>query len=151
MAVNKVMLLGNVGAEPKVTTLSDGTVCAQFSLATSERAKQLSNGKIVPERTDWHNIVAWRGLAGIVSSYVHKGSKVCVVGKLRQRKYLDKQNIERSVYEVHIDELELLGSNASGGSESARNGGNDSHYRPSENIAGNENFGGLTPDDEIGF
>jgi len=121
MAVNKVMLLGNVGAEPKVTTLSDGTVCAQFSLATTERAKQLSNGKIVPERTDWHNIVAWRGIAGIVSNYVHKGSKVCVIGKLRQRKYLDKQNIERSVYEVHIDELELLGSNASGGSESARN------------------------------
>ncbi len=151
MAVNKVILLGNVGAEPKVTTLSDGTVCAQFSLATSERAKQLSNGKIVPERTDWHNIVAWRGLAGIVSSYVHKGSKVCVIGKLRQRKYLDKQNIERSVYEVHIEDLELLSSNASGGSESARNSGSDSHYRPSENIAGNENFGGLTNDDEINY
>ena len=151
MAVNKVMLLGNVGAEPKVTTLSDGTLCVQFSLATTERAKQLSNGKIVPERTDWHNIVAWRGIAGIVSSYVHKGSKICVVGKLRQRKYTDKQNIERSVYEVHIDEIELLGSNASGGSESARNSMNDSHYMPSENNAGNANFGRLTPDDEITY
>ena len=114
MALNKVLLLGNVGAEPKTHTLQDGSLCAQFSLATTERAYKLSNGTQVPERTEWHNIVAWRGIAGVVEKYVHKGSKLFIEGKLKTRKYTDKSGIERFTTEIHVDNLELLGSKTAG-------------------------------------
>ena len=114
MALNKVLLLGNVGAEPKTHTLQDGSPCAQFSLATTDRAYKLSNGTQVPERTEWHNIVAWRGIAGVVEKYVHKGTKLFIEGKLKTRKYTDKSGIERFTTEIHVDNLELLGSQTAG-------------------------------------
>lgn len=135
MAVNKVILLGNVGVEPKIRQTQDGTQCAQFSLATTDRAFKTANGTQVPERTEWHNVVAWRGLAGVVEKYVHKGTKVYIEGKLKTRKYNDKSNIERYITEVHVDQLELLGSQSSGNTaQSSTNSQND--MQPiSQNIA----------------
>ena len=135
MAINKVFLLGNVGVEPKIRQTQDGTQCAQFSLATTDRAFKTANGTQVPERTEWHNVVAWRGLAGVVEKYVHKGTKVYIEGKLKTRKYNDKSNIERYITEVHVEQLELLGSQSSGNtSQSSTNSQND--MQPiSQNIA----------------
>ena len=76
MSVNKVILIGNVGRDPEVRHLDTGVAVATFPLATTERGYTLQNGTQVPDRTDWHNIVMWRGLADIVEKYVHKGDRL---------------------------------------------------------------------------
>lgn len=153
MAVNKVILLGNVGVEPKIRQTQDGTQCAQFSLATTDRAFKTANGTQVPERTEWHNVVAWRGLAGVVEKYVHKGTKVYIEGKLKTRKYNDKANIERYITEIHVDQLELLGSQSSGNTaQSSTNSQND--MQPiSQNIAPQSENQSIaqSDDDELPF
>ena len=86
MSVNKVILIGNVGKEPEVRYLENNIKVANFPLATTERGYTMSNGTIVPDRTDWHNIVAWRGLADTSEKYVHKGSQLYIEGKLKSSK-----------------------------------------------------------------
>ena len=71
MSVNKVILLGNVGKDPEVRYLDTGIAVATLTLATSDRAYTLANGTQVPERTDWHNLVFWRGLADTAAKYIH--------------------------------------------------------------------------------
>ena len=110
MSVNKIILIGNVGQEPDVRDLDNGTKVANFSIATSERGYTLKNGTQVPERTEWHNIVVWRGLAEVVEKYVTKGDKLYIEGKIRTRIYEDKQGVKRYVTEVYADNLEMLGS-----------------------------------------
>ena len=68
----------------------------------------MQNGTVVPDRTDWHNLVFWRGLAKIVEQYVHKGDKLYVEGKIRSRSYDDKQGVKRYVTEIYVDNMELL-------------------------------------------
>ena len=111
MSVNKVILIGNVGKEPDVKALDSGKKVANFPLATSERGYTLANGTQVPERTEWHNIVVWGGLAEVVERYVNKGDKLYLEGKIRTRNYDDKQGIKRYMTEVYVDNLEMLGSN----------------------------------------
>ena len=110
MSVNKVILIGNVGKEPDVKALDSGKKVADFTLATSERGYTLANGTQVPERTEWHNIVVWGGLAEVVERYVNKGDKLYLEGKIRTRNYDDKQGIKRYMTEVYVDNLEMLGS-----------------------------------------
>jgi single-strand DNA-binding protein len=108
MSVNKVLLIGNVGKEPEVKYYDNGVAVANFSMATTERGYTAANGTQVPDRTEWHNIVLWRGLAEIAEKYVHKGSKIYIEGKIRTRSYDDQQGIKRYVTEVWGDNLELL-------------------------------------------
>ena len=108
MSVNKVILIGNVGKEPEVRYYDNGGAVANFSLATTERGYTAANGTQVPDRTEWHNIVLWRGLAEIAEKYIHKGSKIYIEGKIRTRSYDDQQGIKRYVTEVWGDNLELL-------------------------------------------
>ena len=90
MSVNKVILLGNVGQDPQVKYFDTGSAVATFRLATTDRAYTLQNGTQVPERTEWHNIVASNRLAEIVDKYVHKGDKLYLEGKIRTRSYSDQ-------------------------------------------------------------
>jgi len=108
MSVNKIILIGNVGKEPEVKYYDNGVSVANFSVATTERGYTAANGTQVPERTEWHNIVLWRGLAEIAEKYVHKGSKIYIEGKIRTRSYDDQQGVKRYVTEVWGDNLELL-------------------------------------------
>ncbi|MDR0865983.1 MAG: single-stranded DNA-binding protein [Candidatus Symbiothrix sp.] len=108
MSVNKIILIGNVGKEPEVRYYDNGGAVANFSLATTERGYTAANGTQVPDRTEWHNIVLWRGLAEIAEKYVHKGSKIYIEGKIRTRSYDDQQGIKRYVTEVWGDNMELL-------------------------------------------
>ncbi|MBR0037023.1 MAG: single-stranded DNA-binding protein [Bacteroidales bacterium] len=110
MAVNKVILLGNVGRDPEVRRMDDGTVCATFPLATSERAYRKRTGEEVPEKTEWHNIVAWQGVAERIERQVHKGSLVYLEGKLRTRQWIDPNNVRHYVTEIFVDQFELLKS-----------------------------------------
>lgn len=116
MSVNKVILLGNVGKDPEVRYYDNGTAVASFSLATTERGYTAANGTVVPDRTEWHNIVCWRGLAKIAEQYIRKGSPLYVEGKIRSRSYDDHQGVKRYVTEIFADEIELIGSKNSNNS-----------------------------------
>ena len=108
MSVNKVILIGNVGKDPDVRYLDSGVVVATFSLATTERGYTLQNGTQVPDRTEWHNIVLWRGLAQTAEKYVHKGDKLYIEGKIRSRSYDDQNGIKRTIVEIFADNMEML-------------------------------------------
>ena len=103
MSLNKVMLIGNVGKEPDVRYLDNGVAVASLTLATTERGYRLQNGTDVPERTEWHNIVLWRGLAETVEKYVHKGDKLFIEGKIRSRSYDDQNGVKRYITEIFAD------------------------------------------------
>ncbi|WP_430810545.1 MULTISPECIES: single-stranded DNA-binding protein [unclassified Carboxylicivirga] len=109
MSVNKVILLGNVGKDPDVRYFENDNAVANFPLATTERGYTSRDGQTVPDRTEWHNIVAWRGLAKIVESYVKKGTPLYIEGKIRTRSYDDKDGVKRYMTEVYADNIELLG------------------------------------------
>lgn len=108
MSLNKVMLIGNVGKDPEVRYLDKGVAVAKVVLATSEKGYRLQNGTEVPERTEWHNIVLWRGLAEVVEKYVHKGDKLYIEGKIRTRSYDDQKGIKHYVTEIFADSMEML-------------------------------------------
>ena len=106
--MNKVMLIGNVGKEPELRYYSTDQAVAMISLATTERGYTLPNGTTVPDRTDWHNLVMYRGLAKIAEKYIHKGDKIYVEGRLRYRTYDDQKGQRRYVTEIQCENLELL-------------------------------------------
>ena len=108
MSLNKVQLIGNVGKDPDVRFLDNGVAVASFSLATTDRAYTLANGTQVPERTEWHNIVLWRGLAQTAEKYVRKGDKLYIEGKIRSRSYDDQNGIKRTIVEIFADNMEML-------------------------------------------
>ncbi len=114
MSVNKVILIGNVGKDPEVRYLDSGVAVATFPLATSDRAYTLANGTQVPERTEWHNIILWRGLAETAEKYVHKGDKLYLEGKIRTRSYDDQAGVKRYVTEIFVDSMEMLSLKAAG-------------------------------------
>ena len=108
MSLNKAQLIGNVGKDPDVRYLDSGVGVATFPLATTDRAYTLPNGTQVPERTEWHNIVLWRGLAETAEKYVHKGDKLYIEGKIRSRSYDDQNGVKRYVVEIFADNMEML-------------------------------------------
>ena len=108
MSINKVILLGNVGKEPKMTYFEGGNCVAQVTMATSERGYTLANGTQKPDRTEWHNLVFRGRLAEVVDKYVHKGDKLYVEGKIQTRSYDDASGITRYVTEIFVDNMEML-------------------------------------------
>jgi len=121
MSLNKVILIGYSGKDPDVRYFDSGNAIAKFPLATSERGYKLANGTEVPERTEWHNIVAWRDNAQFVEKYVKKGSLVYVEGKIRSRDYEGKDGVKRYITEIYADRIEFFspgsGTRKSGESE----------------------------------
>jgi single-strand DNA-binding protein len=108
MSVNKAILIGHVGKDPEIRYLDKDVAVANFTLATTERAITLQNGTVVPERTEWHNVVAWRGLATITERYIKKGTQVYVEGKITTRSW-EKDGIKRYTTEIVADNISLLG------------------------------------------
>lgn len=107
--LNKAQVIGRIGQDPKVTALASGNgQIVSFSVATTERGYTTQNGVQVPERTEWHNIVCFGRLADVAARFLHKGSKVFIEGKMRTRKYKDRNGIERYVTEINADSLEML-------------------------------------------
>lgn len=112
--VNKVILIGNVGADPEIRTLDNGTKVARVRLATTERFRdrQTQESK---EHTEWHTITLWRNLADVADKFVRKGSQIYVEGSLRSREWTDKDGVKRYGIEVVANELKLLGRRPEGG------------------------------------
>ena len=116
-SINKVILIGNLGKDPEVRHLEKGAVVANFSIATSETYKDRKTGEKVSQ-TEWHNIVAWRGLAEIAERYLKKGQKVYIEGKLKTRSWQDQDGNNRYSTEIITDNLTMLGNNSSNDSKS---------------------------------
>lgn len=107
--INKVILLGNVGRDPEIRYFDNDQAVANFSIATTERAFKTRDGQEIPERTEWHNIVAWRGLAKLAENYIKKGTPLYVEGKLRTRTYDDANGVKKYATEIVADVIQLLG------------------------------------------
>jgi single-strand DNA-binding protein len=117
-SLNKVALIGNLGADPESRKTGDGTSVVSLSLATSEEWKDKSGEK--QEKTEWHRIVLWRGLAEVAEKYLTKGSKVYIEGKLQTRQYEDKDGQTKYTTEVVGRELIMLGGQGESSAGSAR-------------------------------
>jgi len=109
--VNKVILLGNLGKDPEIRHLENGTPVASFSIATSETYKDKTSGERI-EKTEWHNVVLWRGLAEVAEKYLHKGDQVYIEGKLRTRSW-EKDGVTRYTTEIVVDNMNMLSKRSS--------------------------------------
>jgi single-strand DNA-binding protein len=111
MSVNKVILVGNVGADPEVRYIESNTPVCNLRIATSETYKNRTGEKVTS--TEWHTVVLWRGLAEIAEKYVKKGMQLYIEGKIRTRSWDDKDGNKRYATEIIADVLQLLGKRES--------------------------------------
>ena len=111
--VNKVILVGRLGADPEVRTLESGTKVSSIRLATSERYKDRNGNQ--QESTEWHNVVLWRGLADITEKYLKKGDQVYIEGRIKTRKWTDKDGNDRYSTDIVANEMTMLGGASGGG------------------------------------
>ncbi|MBJ6119857.1 single-stranded DNA-binding protein [Pontibacter sp. BT310] len=137
-SVNKVILIGNLGKDPEVRHLEGGVAVARFPLATSETFKDKSGQK--QEKTEWHNIVLWRGLAEVAEKYLRKGQSVFIEGKIRTSQYQDKEGNQRYSTEIVADNMTMLTRGEGGSSE----GGNNFQGSASTSSAGSNYNAGAT-------
>ena len=112
--INKVILVGNVGADPEVRSLESGVKTARVRLATTERFFNRQTNES-SEQTEWHTIIFWRGLADVVDKYVRKGSQIYVEGSIHYRDWQGNDGQRHFVTEITASELKLLGRRAEGG------------------------------------
>jgi single-strand DNA-binding protein len=124
--------VGNLGKDPEVRHLEGGNSVANFTLATNEYYKDKQGARV--ERTEWHNISAWRGLAELAEKYLKKGSQVYVEGKLRTRQYQDKDQQTRYITEIIAEEISLLGGRP-GGSHGNNSNANGSSNGTDESVS----------------
>jgi len=152
MSVNKVILVGNLGKDPELRYTASGAAVATFSLATSERFKDRSGEQ--QEKTEWHNIVAWRQLAEICGKYLQKGRQVYIEGRIQYRSYDDRDGNKRYITEIVADQMQMLGRPGEEG------GGSSGGYsRPAPAKPAQQDNGPTThydeppfnPDDDIPF
>lgn len=129
-SLNKTQLIGNLGADVDSRFMPDGTPVATISLATTEVWKDKNSGE-KQERTEWHRVVFFRGLAEVVAKYLGKGSQIYVEGRLRTRKWTDREGVERYTTEIIADEMQMLGKKE-GGSPSSGKGGQDAPPRDTD-------------------
>lgn len=121
--INKVILVGNVGAEPEVRSLESGVKVARVRLATTERIFNRQTNETT-EHTEWHSITLWRGLAEVADKYIHKGSQLYIEGRLRNREW-EKDGIKQTGVEIVADDMKLLGRRQEGSQP-------QSAYQPSQ-------------------
>ena len=112
MSLNRATLIGNVGQDPVIKTLENGTKVAQFTLATTEKGYTLQNGTVVPDRTEWHNVVAWNGLAKVAEGWIRKGTQIYVEGKITTRSW-EKDSVKMYRTEIVAENIQLLGGKPS--------------------------------------
>jgi single-strand DNA-binding protein len=120
--INKVILIGNLGADPETRAMPSGSQVANLRVATSESWRDKQTGE-QQERTEWHRVAFFGRLAEIAGEYLKKGSQVYIEGSLRTRKYTDKQGNERYSTEIIGNELQMLGGRGGGGGAQASSGG----------------------------
>ena len=105
--LNKIMLIGNLGRDPEMSYTPSGKAITKFTMAVTRRMKDRESGER-REETQWFNVVAWDQLAETINSYLHKGSKTYIEGRMTSRKYTDKEGQERTFWEVVAENMEML-------------------------------------------
>ena len=126
--VNKVILVGNLGADPETRSMPSGMTVTNIRIATSESWKDKTSGA-QQERTEWHSIALFGRLGEIAAEYLRKGSQVFVEGKLRTRKWQDKQGNDRFTTEIIADNMQMLGGRGGAGGGGGGGGGSGSPER----------------------
>jgi single-strand DNA-binding protein len=121
-SINKVILIGNLGRDPETRYSADGAAITNVSVATTSQWKDKGTGE-KREETEWHRVAFFGRLAEVAAEYLRKGSQVYIEGKLRTRKWQDKENQERYTTEVIADVMQMLGSRQGMGAPSADDGG----------------------------
>jgi single-strand DNA-binding protein len=152
--INKVILVGNLGADPDTRYMPSGKAVTNIRIATSESWKDKQTGD-QQERTEWHSIVMYDKLGEIAAEYLRKGSQVYIEGKLRTRKWQDKEGKDRYTTEIIADQMQMLGgrggAGGSGGGSGGGGYGGGGESRPARPAAASEDRGGPPPADEGGF
>ncbi|HVO47436.1 MAG TPA: single-stranded DNA-binding protein [Steroidobacteraceae bacterium] len=120
--INKVILVGNLGADPETRAMPSGTTVANLRIATSESWRDKQSGE-QQERTEWHRVALFGRLGEIAAEYLKKGSQVYIEGSLRTRKWQDKQGNERYSTEIVASDMQMLGGRGGGGSGGGSGGG----------------------------
>ena len=128
--INKVILIGNLGADPETRSMPSGMTVANIRIATSESWKDKQSGE-QKERTEWHSVAMFGRLGEIAGEYLRKGSQVYIEGSLRTRKWQDKEGRDRYTTEVIADEMQMLGGRGGGAGGGAGSGGGGG-YEPRE-------------------
>lgn len=128
--VNKVILVGNLGKDPEVRYLENGTAVANFPIATSESYKDKNGNRV--DQTEWHNIVLWRGLAEVAEKYLKKGNQIFIEGKIRTRSWDDKEGNKRYTTEIVGDQMTMLGGRPSDNNDSG--GGYKQNQQPTPQV-----------------
>ena len=121
-SVNKVILVGNCGRDPEMRTFPSGDQVCNLTLATTDKWKDKTSGEM-REATEWHRLVFNGRLAEIAGQYLKKGSQIYVEGQIRSRKYNDKDGIEKSISEIRVDQMTMLGSRQGMGGPGGDDGG----------------------------
>jgi single-strand DNA-binding protein len=127
-SVNKVIIVGNLGADPETRYLPSGDAVTSIRVATTDRYKDKATGEM-REATEWHSISFFAKLAEIAGQYLRKGSQVYVEGSLRTRKYTDKNGVEKYATDIRADSMQMLGSRQGMGGPS-EDGGASGGYAP---------------------
>jgi single-strand DNA-binding protein len=149
--VNKVILIGNLGADPEVRHTPSGTAVSNITLATSSSWRDKQSGQ-KQEQTEWHRIVFFNRLAEIVGEYLHKGSKIYIEGSLRTRKWQDKSGVDRYTTEIIANEMQILDSRNSGQSSGSREAsGNKATESSSSSSSSSFNSNAGIAEDDIPF
>ena len=144
--INKVILIGHLGADPETKALPSGTSVANISVATTENFKDKQSDQW-QERTEWHRVALFGRLAEVAGEYLRKGSQVYIEGRLRTRKWQDKQGNDRYSTEIVANDMQMLGSRGGGGA------GTGAEPRPARAAAQEPAGGGPAEDfdDDIPF
>ena len=141
--INKVIIVGNLGADPETRYMPSGSAVTNLSVATSEQWKDKQTGE-QKERTEWHKVAMFNRLAEIAAEYLRKGSQVYIEGKLQTRKWQDRDGNDRWTTEIRASEMQMLGGRGGGGSAPMGSGSGPSSAPPPQ--AGPDDF-----DDDIPF
>jgi single-strand DNA-binding protein len=142
-SVNKVILVGNLGADPETRYLPSGDAVANIRLATTDRYKDKTSGE-TKEATEWHRVSFFGRLAEIVNEYLKKGSSVYIEGRIRTRKYTDQAGIEKYATEIVADQMQMLGGRSGGGGGGGGDEGGYSSRAPAERSGGGASRGGAS-------
>jgi single-strand DNA-binding protein len=143
--INKVILVGNLGADPETRYMPSGSAVTNLSVATSESWKDKQTGE-QKERTEWHKVAMFNRLAEVAAEYLRKGSQVYIEGKLRTRKWQDRDGNDRWTTEIIADEMQMLGGRGGGGGSAPMSSGQDSGPPSAPPQTGPDDF-----DDDIPF
>jgi single-strand DNA-binding protein len=130
--INKVILIGHLGADPETRAMPSGMTVANLRLATSENWKDKQSGE-QQERTEWHNVALFGRLGEVAGEYLRKGSQVYIEGRLRTRKWQDKSGVDRYTTEIVANDMQMIGGRGGGGGggqSSSAGGGSETRERP---------------------